>query len=116
MNRRTVIALAAVASVFSHESFAQDPNAKFYGAGVETCEKWTVDRKEDLISGTGQKIQWVLGYISAVESFVFDLYDTKPSEVAAWIDEYCKNNPSQRIRTAAAEFALSIRVGATKKD
>lgn len=76
------------------------------GQGNISCGSWLESRK----SGDAQvsaRIAWILGYITA-----FSQYGSKPpgdvsggkgtEEMAAWIDDYCRQHPADNVYKATA--------------
>lgn len=83
--------------------------------GVTSCAEWTVFRRHPdgfaaIVAGT-----WVLGFLSGVGwadvegqggELMNPLNGVQADTVWAWIDRYCRANPSDTIAWAAGQFAL----------
>ena len=81
---------------------------ELYGAGAESCGKWIEFGKDEIMRYHFN--QWVLGFISAAS--VFDgakklgfesgeLAETDSDTVDAWMENYCRENPLDKIVIAA---------------
>jgi hypothetical protein len=73
------------------------------GQGAKPCDTWAKDRKEgSLITYTNQA--WVLGYLSAVNSYGYEkdiLESSENDELFDWIDNYCEQYPLKDIDDAS---------------
>lgn len=74
------------------------------GHGVQSCAKWTNDRKGELTVDTVANIAWVTGYLSGLnysDAVLTDVLKDQNSKVLySWIDNYCAQNPRKRIHHA----------------
>jgi hypothetical protein len=76
------------------------------GQGNISCNSWLEARKGD-DAQVSARTAWILGYITA-----FNEYGAKPQgdvsggkgteEIAAWIDGYCTQHPSDNVYKASA--------------
>src|SRR6266705_1916680 len=78
------------------------------GAGMSSCGKWTESKSIPQLHY--QVKQWVLGFISGSNWARDEIQVTPPDEqaVVAFVDKYCKNNPLQRVSSAAAILIESL--------
>ena len=99
MNRILLsIAVLALACTLCHA----EEGAHVMGGGNLSCGKWIEFRDQPSIHY--QLEQWVFGYISGVNWYSDKKQSTPPDGDAAvaFIDQYCKNNPSDSLALAAA--------------
>ena len=79
------------------------------GAGTNSCGAWTKAIDEDP-SLHSQRQVWVLGFLSGVNAIwqkdILVEYDGE--DLIAWIDNYCKENPLDRIASAASSLVREL--------
>lgn len=105
---RFLIATALVAFLGIAPAFALTINIR----GGGSCEEWTEARTKG--SDTFDRA-WLLGYLSgmATATKTFDFWGERPAsyfendKAYRWIDTYCRDNPRDRVTTAAAELFQS---------
>jgi len=83
------------------------------GQGNVLCGIWLENRRGDDIQ-VAARTAWVLGYITA-----FNQYGSKPEgdvsggkdtqELMAWIDNYCRQNPTENVYRASAALIDEFR-------
>ena len=82
-----------------------------FGVGLESCGAWTT-AKEEKSSKQPNYYNWIGGYLTAynrwVESESGPVSKTKMRGVAAWIDNYCRDNPLEVVATAAERLIYAI--------
>ncbi len=99
---RNRILLATLALALAGTTCHAEEKAHIMGGGKLTCEKWTEFRDKPSIHY--QLEQWVHGYVSGV-NWSSDKKQSIPADgdaTVAFIDKYCKNNPSDALALAAA--------------
>jgi hypothetical protein len=78
------------------------------GAGLDSCATWTADRQVPAAGPALQDEQWVVGFLTGIADG--GLIDADPMRgvdaqaVWAWIDNYCRANPLDKILRAAEAF------------
>jgi hypothetical protein len=87
------------------------------GQGNLSCSSWTERRAGDAVDAATM-IAWALGYMTA-----YNQYGAKPKgdvsggqqtdELAKWIDDYCRKNPSDSFYVATAELIRKFRSAAS---
>jgi hypothetical protein len=116
---RLLICAFLVLSTFltSHRAFSQ--TFTVLGFGNESCGTWNIDRQSDEAIGDEA---WVLGFVSASNAALMGstkknvTITTDMNGVFGWIDNYCKNNPTNNLTTATEAFWVdSATVTATAK-
>jgi hypothetical protein len=99
-----VLALTASLLISSAEA-AQPGSYNMLGVGTISCGAWTASRREGRASLSEQ---WILGFLSGVgyEAGGGDnpLNGVDADAVWAWMDNYCRANPLDRVAKAAAAF------------
>ena len=83
------------------------------GAGTLSCGQWLQNRSLAEHPGNSQELvatyqmdAWLDGYLSGTNVNVPnwpDIFTSRPSSIAmyAWVDNYCRSNPLDRISAAA---------------
>ncbi len=97
--------------VYSMAAYCVDNNGEYYvfGAGLNSCNQWTEDRKTNDWSGP---VQWLLGYLSSTDISYYTK-DGNNDAFTAWIDNYCRAHPFQNLQNAADTLALQIALPST---
>lgn len=97
---KNIIKIFALATVVISTS---GNGAMMLGQGGKSCGTWAEDRKEgSVITFTNQA--WVLGYLSAANSYGYEkdiLKSSDNAELFGWIDNYCKQYPLKDIDDAS---------------
>ncbi len=112
MRKTFVIAVLLSVLLISGTAWAAQPgNYLLFGAGQESCGQWTKDKKTNG-PGYWQLTQWVSGYLTAYSRWV-ERGQGPVSEVTdaggrAWVDNYCRDNPLDRVAKAAARLIVAI--------
>ena len=82
------------------------------GAGATTCGLWVEDRK---INNHSTQLNWVLGFISAYNEYVFSgpapsgvFGNADANAVAVWLDNYCQQNPLSTPYAGARELVREL--------
>lgn len=108
MKIREAAALSALLCVSSAGyARASTGNYEVYGAGTVSCGKWLADRT----NGTWyDEADWVLGWLSAAGYYEVhgDLRQTDSDAVAAWLDNYCRDNPLKSLSDAAGHLVRAL--------
>jgi hypothetical protein len=83
------------------------------GQGNLTCSSWHERRAGDAVDAATMTA-WVLGYITAFNQYasaprgdVSRGQDTK--ELTTWIDDYCRQNPTDNFYNASAALVAKFR-------
>jgi hypothetical protein len=112
--RKTLLLTVLTAGLMTGS--AEDALARYtaIGAGLDSCGTWTSDRRSPWSADAMQEEQWVLGFLTAIgytgntnpgaEGNQNPLKGMDANGVWAWIDNYCRVNPIERIEDAAAAF------------
>jgi hypothetical protein len=77
-----------------------------------SCSTWTITSKQSYESQVYSK--WVFGFISGInlENPSGDFLQGRDADgLIAWIDNYCRSNPLNRITQAAVELVKVLRAG-----
>ena len=109
---RTVFSLIFITLPFA--AFAVDGKG-FYntkGSGTNSCAKWTAEKQTDSLLYAAFN-QWVLGYITAVNSEAWhesaDVAEgTDNAGLLGWIDNYCANHPLDNVTAAASALTREM--------
>jgi hypothetical protein len=87
---------------------AEAGSASLMGAGLAPCGKWTEERRH---SPAHEYINWIFGFLSGVgyagPSEVDPLRGVDSPGLKAWVDNYCRAHPLERIVDAAKTFTLA---------
>jgi hypothetical protein len=112
--------VAAALLLLTSTAFAAPPDGfpegfHSYGAGTTECGEWVVQREAvDGKPALLRKLQWVLGYLTAVselgqyEKPVHRLRYAEPDSVMVAIDNYCKAHPTQLFINAAQDVQRQL--------
>jgi hypothetical protein len=78
------------------------------GAGLSSCGAWTADRRNPSGVAALEDSQWVVGFLSGM-GFVHandddPLVGVDAEAVLAWIDNYCRAKPLEKIEHATIQF------------
>jgi hypothetical protein len=96
------------ALLISSAEAAQPGTYNLLGLGTISCGTWTAWRREGRAS---LPEQWILGFLSGVgyEGGGGDnpLNGVDADAVWAWMDNYCRANPLDRVAKAGAAFAAT---------
>jgi hypothetical protein len=100
---------AAFATALMAGSAKAEPYQEPYfviGAGIKSCGAWTADRNGPLGQ---QDRQWILGFLSGVGWVHLTgqnpLDGLDAQAVWAWVDNYCKAHPLDKMASAGEVFA-----------
>jgi hypothetical protein len=77
-----------------------------YGMGNLSCGTWLHEGGNPLSLSRIGMLSWVLGFTSAAGYYTVrgDLRDTDGQAIEAWVDKYCRENPLNKIKDAAASL------------
>lgn len=109
MISRVVLALM-MASVAGSPILAAEPKYETQGVGLESCGSWLEARNSN---SSDMMEQWVLGFASAATFLISAAknesvgYSTDVNGMLYWVDNYCRENPTQAIQQAAVAFVFS---------
>ncbi|MGX0962731.1 hypothetical protein AB7M63_003180 [Bradyrhizobium japonicum] len=104
LGAKSVLVLLGVLLASPHSAQAVDGNRIAYGAGMLTCGEWQKYRVTGDKSATAQLEAWLDGFLSGYNmGSDVEFIAPKPQSVAyyAWMDNYCAQNPLNRIAQAA---------------
>jgi hypothetical protein len=96
------LALAAV-GLIANVAWAANGVRTIYGAGTATCGEWQQQRSSGSKHLVVQLEAWIDGFLSGYnfKSDATDFLATRPDGPAvayyAWIDNYCRQNPLDRV-------------------
>lgn len=78
------------------------------GAGAISCGKWAEDRDNKHLRA--QRMQWLLGYVSAYNAFQSSHQARLPdgATALAFVDRYCYSNPQHTVAAAAAALVEDL--------
>ncbi len=83
-----------------------------FGGGSESCGLWTEQKNADNITRL-QFTQWLGGYLTAYSQWVEvgsgPVSDGSHAGPAAWLDNYCQENPLERVADAAVQMIYAIK-------
>jgi len=95
MKRLSLIVLV-LSFAFAAPATAADKDGYSATQGNVSCGTWVKDRKEDGWQYVAN-INWIVGYITAYNRQVPDVYQilgsTDMASVYLWMDKYCQENP-----------------------
>jgi hypothetical protein len=76
-----------------------------YGPGGLSCGTWLDAGKQESVRHQVH-LNWVLGWLTAAGAYSVrgELRETDANAVAAWVDKYCRENPLNYIKDAAASL------------
>lgn len=110
--KRVVLVALFMAVALPAGAADQNRGHNILGVGINSCGIWQEDRKKD---GLGSRVHenWVVGYISGYNAWVDGKADisegTDVPGLLAWIDNYCAQNPLDKIATAANALINHLR-------
>ena len=99
MKRILTLALLSATAVGTLAGQATPQAPKVYGAGSVTCAAWLADANRFRV--TSDKLSWVLGYVSAMESTVRFQRIITPEWMVGVIDGQCQSRPTDTLRDGA---------------
>lgn len=102
-----VAGMALTLMAGSGRAFLQNGFFKAVGLGNSSCGTWTAARSRGEARAWGFE-QWVLGFLSGIGYGGADanpLNGMDADGVWAWIDNYCHEHPTDKLLSAAVEFA-----------
>ena len=98
-----------------HTSAAAAAGFHVFGAGVDSCGSYLNYRQiPDAEAVTMTTLAWMEGYLTAYNKYVAKGGDVlagkfELSSLQAWLDDYCKANPSDDIVTATKNFVDELK-------
>ncbi len=92
------------------QAVCEEPRkAMVYGAGNFSCGVWLQERGKPDGGDSSVLFSWALGYMTAAEVlFGFIHADTDRAGMAAFLDQYCRQNPLSKYGLAVAQLSLSL--------
>lgn len=107
------LVLVALLALWAPPAGAIDAHGKYsiYGAGNVRCNQWL--RSRELKDSTAYRdAEWVAGYITAYNRWVFKGRSVNPApdtgEILAMIDKFCTANPLDTVSGAAESTILEL--------
>lgn len=102
MKTAAIIAAALVAATITTGTAQAAGRATFFGGGY-TCGKWTKERAE---RDAFHMETYVLGFVSGLNMSQNDatpdaLRGTDADSIHAWVDNYCRANPLDKLQAAS---------------
>ena len=77
--------------------------------GFSSCADWLEERKKE---DSDMEESWVMGYLSGANMFMTSRKDImkmmEPKEIHAWIDGYCRANPTGDTADAAGALVKEL--------
>lgn len=106
--RPAILALMMSAGVPAHAQQAGGESTWMLGAGAISCGKWAEDRDNKHLRA--QRMQWLLGYVSAYNAFQSSHQARLPdgATALAFVDRYCYSNPQHTVAAAAAALVEDL--------
>jgi len=95
-----VILLLSSASAIAEKS----EDGWVYGPGTASCGKWTKENGSEL---GYMYMGWVLGFVTAADIFK-DLDLTDAAGMKAFIDNYCRQHPTDPLSRATAHLVVHL--------
>jgi hypothetical protein len=109
-------ALRAILIVISIVLMANQASAKKYylGAGGVSCGAWLETRKNGDDVETFQLQAWVQGFVSGVNATSQNDFLAAPDAEAifAWLDNYCRQHPLEKVIEASHLLILELKMRA----
>ncbi len=104
MKRISITVIISLMLLSSHAIAAQ--KVRIIRVGDGSCGTWINERKINL----KYQESWLLGYISGVMSASGNdmLKNTSVDSIPFWIDNYCKENPLNKLDVGAHQLMLEI--------
>ena len=111
MQVRTLLTVFAFLTAATTAALGQDPLVAIRGWGQESCGRWLDVRDARNRNLQGQILedslrQWVMGYITAYNTFIAsdaDVFnDADDAAIMAVVDNACRDNPLLLITAAVA--------------
>jgi hypothetical protein len=84
---------------------------KGFGDGNLSCGAWTQERQSSSQSSSSHVRQWVLGYVSGANywnEYQDFLGPVDAPAIYAWIDNYCRSNPLEKLIVAADRLVQEL--------
>lgn len=89
-----------------------------YGPGNMPCTGWLYGREQTSPHNTARILtegaeMWVLGYLSAANVYELHFAPAGPltaNSIFAWIDDYCRAHPDDRINVAIQAMIATTRL------
>ena len=108
---KSTVAALLLAMLISGPVWAQQPTPYYiYGAGLKSCGHWLEMEKEDEWPRTVLK-QWLHGYVTAYDRWVGLGNPVSDGQgFVAWIDNYCQDNPLEKVGAAAEQLVYELKV------
>lgn len=105
---RLVLAAACVGGAVAHAQSSASDGPWLIGSGAISCGKWVEDRDNKHLRA--QRMQWLLGYVSAYNWFQSAHQARLPDGAAAlaFVDRYCYANTQHTIAAAAAALVEDL--------
>ncbi|MDE8344726.1 MAG: hypothetical protein POH28_00925 [Acidocella sp.] len=105
--RSRVLAVLICIAAQAAPALADPPSIGNFYPGTASCGDWVADRQNQRDS---QDRAFLLGYVTSAENWYSNILGksvtvtTDEAGVFGWIDNYCHDNPTDTLTTAAAAF------------
>lgn len=108
---QTAVLVLSLLLIFVGPINATDAEGSFlvWGYGTKSCGFYNEARRQPDQRDATNIATWLTGYITATNQLRLDTYDiagsTDLAGMLGWMDNYCRANPTENIRKAAAKLA-----------
>lgn len=113
--RSSVLTAAVFVVVSSMCSPTSAQPVSVWGTGQDSCGAWLAERE----AGPNRNINhnWVLGFLTGYNWYHRNTQATPPDAyaVAAFVDQYCQQNPLKIVSVAAAAAVKELTNGASER-
>jgi hypothetical protein len=98
---------AALTTVLMMIGSAKAEDIQIIGAGAQSCGTWIADHRDGILAGDDQ---WILGFLSGAAyegdgpNVLNPLRGVDAEAVWAWVSNYCRAHPLDRITDAGVAF------------
>ena len=110
---KRALVVTALLVFFVNVSFVNVSAEPIKGSGAKSCGSWLKERR----NGTyALDLNWILGFISAYNHYIDNeshsngvFGSADPEAVAAWMDNYCGENPLSNPYTGSVKLIEELR-------
>jgi hypothetical protein len=112
MTRPVTTAVLILVGYLTLPASAQAPEPQTYGFGNASCGEWRQGRKEydaeKLTYSQAARHGWVLGWLNAGSLYHEPIAETDSQAALAFIDDYCAQNPLDRVVDASTALVTEL--------